>query len=88
MLLVCYNGITQDVLCVLTVIALCVRPVRQQDGVRNLGHRLAAAANLPQGDAEEDSSEHAGRVLPPRVCSSLRLHHALVLLTRPVSMSQ
>lgn len=43
------------------------RPLRQQDGVRDSWHWLAAAANLPQGDAEKDSSEHPGRVLPPRV---------------------
>lgn len=43
------------------------RPLRQQDGVWNPGHRLAAPANLPQGDAEEDSPEHPVWVLPPRV---------------------
>lgn len=47
-------------------LSLC-RPLRQQDGVWNSWHRLAAAANLPQGDAEEDSPEHPVRVLPPRV---------------------
>lgn len=43
------------------------RPLRQQDGVRDSRHWLAAAANLPQGDAEKDSPEHPVRVLPPRV---------------------
>lgn len=51
-----------------------LRPVRQQDGVWNPGHRLAAAANLPQGDAQEDSSEHPGWVLPQGVCRPALRH--------------
>lgn len=48
--------------------SVSLRTIRQQDGVWNSGHWLAAAANLPQGDAQEDPSEHFGRVLPQGVC--------------------
>ena len=62
--------------CLDTNLHHCVslRPVRQQDGVRDPGHWLAVAANLPQGDAEEDSSEHPGWVLPEGVCCSPLRH--------------
>lgn len=50
---------------------LCVhfsRCLWQQNCVWDAGHWLAVAPNLPQRNAEENSSEHTGRVLPERVC--------------------
>lgn len=51
----------------LTLLSVWLRSVRQQDRVRDSGHRLAAAPHLPQGNAEADSSEHPVRVLPQGV---------------------
>lgn len=42
------------------------RCLREQERVRDAGHRMAAHEDLPQGDAEADPSEHLSRVLPPR----------------------
>lgn len=42
----------------LTLVSVSPRSIRQQDRVRDAGHRLAAAPDLPQGDAEANSSEH------------------------------
>lgn len=42
------------------------RCLREQERVWDPGHRMAADEDLPQRDAEEDPSEHLGRVLPPR----------------------
>lgn len=47
------------------------RSLRKPHRLRDAGHRLAAAPNLPQGDAQEDSSEHPERVLPPRLGQAL-----------------
>lgn len=42
------------------------RSLREQERVWDSGRGLAADADLPQRDAEEDSSEHFGPVLPAR----------------------
>lgn len=42
----------------LTLLSVSRRSLRQQDRVRDSGHRLAAAPHLPQGDAEANPSEH------------------------------
>lgn len=44
--------------------SISFRPIWQQDSIWNPRHWVAATANLPQRDAEEDSSEHPGWVLP------------------------
>lgn len=55
------------------------RSLWQQNCVWDTGHWLAVTPNLPQRNAEENSSEHTGWILPERVCcpslSLLRLHH-------------
>lgn len=45
---------------------LAPRCLREQERVWDPGHRLAADEDLPEGDAEEDSSEHLSWVLPAR----------------------
>lgn len=60
-------GIGGAVTPLLTLLSVWLRSVRQQDRVRDSGHRLAAAPHLPQGNAEADSSEHPVRVLPQGV---------------------
>lgn len=57
------------------------RSLWQQNCVWDTGHWLAVAPNLPQRNAEENSSEHTGRILPERVCCpSLSLLRPLHLL--------
>jgi hypothetical protein len=46
------------------------RPLREQNNFWISGHRLAAAANLPQGDVEANSLDDASQVLPPRRAES------------------
>lgn len=55
------------------------RCLREQERVRDSGRRLAADEDLPQRDAEEDPSEHPGRVLPPR-SQTLSTHASSVSL--------
>jgi len=50
------------------------RQLREQDSIRITGHRVAVAANLPEGAAQENPRQCVGRILSERLSQTIDIN--------------